>query len=94
MLSVYPYISALESMNQSWHVRSHLNGILHKSVLSLCVYVYLYISMWMLGNGSVKMLPRQQMHNNRRIVRVVFRAVRLSKESGRFVFPPELIVNS
>jgi hypothetical protein len=46
--------------------RAHLNGVLHKSHQSVCLYVYPPLSL--LGNGSVNTFPRQ-----RRIIRgVVF----------------------
>jgi hypothetical protein len=53
---------------------------------SVCLYVYL---LSLLGNGSVKTLPRRRMHTNKKIVgRVVFYEIRVAtKESGLIILP-------
>jgi hypothetical protein len=55
---------------------AHLNGVLHKSFTSVCVYMRITISL--LGSDSLKTLPRQRIHaNNRRVIgRIVFYVVR------------------
>jgi hypothetical protein len=57
-------LNSWTSLNETWYVYhgtwSHLNGVLHKSLPSVCLYVYPLISL--LGNGSVNRFPRQQIH--------------------------------
>jgi hypothetical protein len=70
-------------MPDTWYVRhatwDNCNGILHKSLPSVCVFVSL------LGNGSVKKRYRRNeytRHNRRIVGRIVFYAVSvMSKES-------------
>jgi hypothetical protein len=80
----YQLLNAWISLYETWYVyhdiRAHLNGVLYKSLPSVCVSIPLSF----LGNGSVNTFPRQ-----RRIIRgVVFSEVRvISEESRRLVFP-------
>jgi hypothetical protein len=61
----------------------HLNGVLHKSLPSVCG-IYVCIHMSFLGNGSVTARSEYR-SNNRRIVGRVVRVV--SKESMRLLLP-------
>jgi hypothetical protein len=63
-LCVYPYqlLNAWTNLYETWHVYhgtwSHFNGVLHKSLPSVCASVPLSS----LGNGSVNTFPRQRIH--------------------------------
>jgi hypothetical protein len=73
-ISVYiPYKrpKAWTSVYKTWYVYhvtwANHNGVLHKFFPSLCVSIC--VTILLLGNGSVKTLPRQRyIRNNRRIV--------------------------
>jgi hypothetical protein len=51
------------SLYETWYIYhdtwAYLNGLLHKSLPLMCLHVY---PLSLLGNGSVKSLPRQWMH--------------------------------
>jgi hypothetical protein len=68
MLSVCSLLIPFECLNASlcnWYVYhgnwAHINGIFHKSLTSVCVFVCVSLPS-LLGNGSVKTLPRQRIH--------------------------------
>jgi hypothetical protein len=59
---------------------AHLNGILHKVCVCMCM---------LLGNSSVKMLPWQQICNNRR---TVFYAVHVISKKSLCLYIPLLLL--
>jgi hypothetical protein len=99
-------LNAWTNLYETWYVChgtwAHLNGVLHKSLPSVCMSLCVSL-LSLLGKGSVKCIPpfvaRQRLskynpagtntRNSRRIVgRVIFYAILVvSKENGRLVVP-------
>jgi hypothetical protein len=67
-VSPYELSNAWTNFYKIWYVYvrvyrgtwTHLNSVRNKSLPSVCVWICIPLSL--LGNGSVKMLPRQQIH--------------------------------
>jgi hypothetical protein len=78
------YIMAREPILTAYFINAS-----HQSV---CLYMCIPLSL--LGNGSVKTLPRQRIHNRKIVARVVFCAVCVvPKEISRLILP-ELLVST
>jgi hypothetical protein len=60
------FLNAWTTLYESWYILyhgtwAHLNGVLHKTLPSVCVPVCVPL-LSLLGNSSVKTLPRQRIH--------------------------------
>jgi hypothetical protein len=65
-VSPYRLLNAWTNLYETWYVWhgtwAHLNCVLHKSLPLVCVCVCRCIPLSLLGNGSVRALPRQRIH--------------------------------
>jgi hypothetical protein len=95
-LCVLPYqlLNASTNLYETWHVYhgtwAHFNGVLHKSLPSVCVSIPLSL----LGNGSVNTFPRQRIHATELLdASFPMRSVSIEGESVRLCIPLLLLAN-
>jgi hypothetical protein len=85
------FINFWTSLYETWYVYhvtwSHLSGVLHKSLPSVCVFIC--VSLPLPGNGSVPTFPRQLIHETiEELLNASFSLRSMSYLENRLLFLP------